>query len=185
MPACINRWLVPGMVERLKTSDTPYQTDLDYKQAPNEQLPETRDKLAALGNKYDGSYLYHIGKILHIQQVTQFTSGFPVIHLAQFNVAPNKVSFEGLKQEARFLANHLHNPIIYAKRKFKGYQTMRFEYKPCTILEHLITNIAHICVNADHSRNKKNSRYWNKKPFSIKSTQITTPAAHTQILSSP
>jgi hypothetical protein len=31
---------------------------------------------------------------MHIKQMTQFTSGFPVTRLAQFVVAPNKAAFE-------------------------------------------------------------------------------------------
>ena len=34
----IDHWFLSKMVERLKASDTPYQTDLDYKRALGEQL---------------------------------------------------------------------------------------------------------------------------------------------------
>jgi hypothetical protein len=84
------------MVERLKIADTPYQIDLDYKRGLIEQLPATKEDLAALKKKYGRTYHFHIGKFLHIQQVTQFMSGFTVTHLAQFTVAPNKAAFVGL-----------------------------------------------------------------------------------------
>jgi hypothetical protein len=108
-----------------------------------------------LEKKYGGTYHSHIGKLSHIHQVTQFASGFAVTCFAQLAVAPNEATFEGLKRQARFLATHLHTPIFYPRQKLKGYQTIRFEYEPGKFLEHVITNLAHICVDADHAQDIK------------------------------
>ena len=104
------------MVKRLKIADAPYQTDSGCKRALVEQLPATNEELAALENKYGGNYHSQVGKFLHIQQVTQFTSGFPVTRIVRCAVAPNKAAFEGLKQEASFLATHLHTPIFHPRK---------------------------------------------------------------------
>ena len=117
----------------------------------DEQLPAPGEEQAQLEKQYKGTFHSHIGSFLHIQQVTQFAMGFSVTRLAQLAVAPNAAAFEGLKRQARFLATHLHTPIMYPRRKLKGYQTIRLETEPGKFLEHVLTNLAHICVDADHA----------------------------------
>ena len=47
----IDQWFPPEMVERFKIVDTPYQIDLGYKRGLIEQLPATKEDLAALKKK--------------------------------------------------------------------------------------------------------------------------------------
>ena len=151
----LDLWFPPATVERLKSVDTPYRIDSEYEQALNEQLPATEEELAKLEKQHKGSYLSHIGSFLHVQQVTLFAIGFTVTRLAQLAVAPNAAAFEGLKRLARHLTTHLHTPIMYPRRKLKGYQTIRLEVEPGKFVEHLITNLAHLYVDADHARDTR------------------------------
>ena len=100
-----------------------------------------------------GAYHSCIGQFSYIQQAKQF--GFSDTRLVQLAAAPNEAAFEGLKQEIRFLATHFYTLILYPRHELKGYQTMQFEYTPIKILEHVITNLAHMYVNIDHERDIK------------------------------
>ena len=84
--------------------------------------------------------------------------GLSVTRLAQLGVAPNAAAFEDLKRQARFLATHLHTAIIYPRRKLKGYQTIRLDTEPGKFLKHILTNLTHICVDADHARDVKSRK---------------------------
>ena len=84
--------------------------------------------------------------------------GFSVTRLDQLAVAPNATAFEGLKRQAHFLATHLYTPIMYQQRKLKGYQTIRLGTKPGKFLEHVLTNLTHIYVDADHARDIKSRK---------------------------
>ena len=44
---------------------------------------------------------------------------------------------------------------MYPRRKLKGYQTIRFEVEPGKFVEHVITNLAHLYVDADHARDTR------------------------------
>ena len=61
-------------------------------------------------------------------------------------------------REAIFLTTHLHTPIFYLRQQLKGYHTMQFEFKSGELLEHVITNLAHIFVDVDQLRDTKTSK---------------------------
>ena len=76
--------------ERLKTADTPYQTDGEFEKAINETLPATGEELARLEKEYGEKYNDHIGEFLHIQQASRFELGFALPRLSQYNIAPKE-----------------------------------------------------------------------------------------------
>ena len=151
----VDKFFPPNMTERLKSADTPYRTDSEFEKALCETLPETAEELHKLEKDYDRTFHSIIGRFLHVQQVTRYDTGFAVTRYAKYASCPNKPAFEGLNRLARYLATHVHSPIMYPAKKLKGYQTIRFEVEPGKFLEHKITNKPCQMVDSDHARDTK------------------------------
>ena len=109
----------------IKTADTPYRTDAEYERSLAEFLPAQGPELEKLQLEHGGKFNALIGQFLHVEQVSRPELGFAVSRLAQFNVAPNAAAFQGLKRMARYLATHLHAPIMYPAQSIKLYQHIR------------------------------------------------------------
>ena len=122
----VDKYFPPDNNERLKSADTPYRTDNEYERALAEALPAQGKDLVELEKKYGGSYHSLVGEFLHVQQVTRFETGFAITRYAQFSSCPNAPAFHGLNRLARFLATHMHSPIMYPRQKPKGYQTIKY-----------------------------------------------------------
>ena len=148
----VEKYFPPNRTERLKSADTPYRTDSEYEKALAETLPARGKELTDLEIQFGGAYHSLVGALLHVEQVTRFETGFAVTRLAQFASCPNAPAFHGLNRLIRFLATHLHSPIMYPRRKLKGYRPIKFETEPDKVLQHLLTNKPCLCVDADHAR---------------------------------
>ena len=148
----IDRFFPPTRTERLKSVDTPYRTDGEYERALAEALPATGQELKALEDQYGGTFHSIIGMFLHVEQVTRFDTGFAVTRLAQHASCPSAPAFQGLNRLARYLATHMHSPIMYPRGKPKGYQLIKFEVEPGKFVEHKFTNQPCGAVDADHAR---------------------------------
>jgi hypothetical protein len=154
----LDKWFPSHKTEQLKTADTPYRTDSEFEKQLNSQLPAKDADLQALETEFGGKYNTLIGQFLHIAQVTRFDIGFSCARFSQYNVAPNKAAFQGLKRMARYLATHLHTPIFYPRQKLTMYQTIRFEYEPGKWDTHIILNLLQEFVDSDHARDTKSRK---------------------------
>ena len=121
-----------------------------------EALPAQGKDLAELEQKYGGSYHSLVGEFLHVQQVIRFETGFAITRYAQFSSCPNVPAFHGLNRLARFLATHMHSPIMYPRQKPKGYQTIRYSSgQNQAVVDFQFTNEPCESVDADHARDTK------------------------------
>ena len=151
----IDLFFPPSSSERVKGVDTPYRTDSQYEKDLNETLPATKEELQELEKQYGASYHTQVGMLMHIFQVSQFTTGFAITRLAQFASCPNKPAFEGIRRIARHLVTHPHTPIFYPRQKLKGYQTIQLEVQPGQVIRQLISNLPVGFADSDHARDKK------------------------------
>ena len=151
----VEKYFPPERTERLKSADTPYRTDSEYERALSETLPATGRELTELEIQFGGPYHSLVGAILHVQQVTRYEIGFALTRLTQYSSCPNAPAFHGVTRTVRFLATHLHSPIMYPRGKPKGYRPIRFETEPGKIIEHLLTRRPCLCADADHARDTK------------------------------
>ena len=151
----IEKWFPKGKAEVIKTADTPYRTDAEYERSLAEFLPAQGPELEKLQLEHGGKFNALIGQFLHVEQVSRPELGFTVSRLAQFNVAPNAASFQGLKRMARYLATHLHAPIMYPAQNIKLYQRIRWEPEPGKVFEQMIPNLLHQYIDSDHARDIK------------------------------
>ena len=151
----IEKFFPPNRTDRLKSANTPYRSDSEYERALSETLPARGQELTNLELLFGGSFHSLVGVLLHIQQVTRFEIGYAITRLSQFSSCPNEPAFHGLTRIARFLATHLHSPIMYPRKKIKGYRPITFETEPGKVIEHLITNEPCLGADADHARDIK------------------------------
>ena len=151
----LDKWFPPGMVERLKTADTPYPTDSKFEKDLSETLPATGEELTKLELEFGGKFNSLIGQFLHVEQATRFDLGFSCSRMAQWNVAPNRPAFQELKRMARYSATHPHCPIFYPRLSMKLYQDIKFEYEPGKFDIQSISNLMNLFVDSDHARDTK------------------------------
>eukprot|EP00978_Attheya_sp_CCMP212_P030983 scaffold115760_cov65-Attheya_sp.AAC.2 len=99
----------------LRTTDTPFCTDNEFERDLTEALPANDGELADLSKQYCGDYCTHMGKFSHVKEWTRPDLGYTLTRLGSFSVAPTEVSFQALKQIARYLATHPHTPFFYPR----------------------------------------------------------------------
>lgn len=151
----LDKWFPEGMVERLKTADTPYPTDSQFEKELSQTLPATPEELSKLELEFGGQFNSLIGQFLHAAQGTRFDLGFSCSRMAQWNSAPNRPAFIELKRMARYLATHPHCPIFYPRLSHKLYQDIKFEYEPGKFDIQTISNLMNLFVDSDHARDTK------------------------------
>ena len=133
----------------------PYQTDLDYRRAFNEQLPSTKEELAALETKYcklialTCEYFCTSNKWHNLRAASQLPSLLGLLGLK-------------LKRHLKDSSKRLDSLLLTFTLQYfipdknsKDIKQCNFVYKPGKFLEHVITNLVHLCINADHARKTK------------------------------
>lgn len=150
----INKYFPPDKINdsKLKQVHTPFRTDSDYEKDLAEQLPATKDELKILEERYGDSYGAILGELMHVEVISRFDLSYSMRRLAQFTHAPSEAAFAGLYRVLRFLATHVHRPVMYPRRSFDGFEEINVEFDdphsrsisiprtPCTI------------VDSDHAR---------------------------------
>ena len=76
-------------------------------------------------SRYHGLFNYTIGTLLHIPQWTRPNLNFALSRLACFTRAPNKLAFIALEHLMRYLYFHLHETILYPKKKARRHQNIQ------------------------------------------------------------
>ena len=145
----VNKYFPPSKIgdSTLKAVHTPFRTDSAFETELLETLPATGTELLALEQRYGGSYASILGDIMHVDCWSRFDISYAVNRLASYSHAPNAAAFAGLYRILRYLATHVHRPIMYPHRPLTGHDTLRVDFdkglfrtinlpnKPCTMAD--------------------------------------------------
>lgn len=156
----VNKYFPPSKIEenKLKPVHTPFRTDSDYEKELMEQLPAVGSELKALESKYGGTFAGILGELMHVECVSRFDLSYSIRRLGAFSHGPNAAAFEGLRRALRYLATHVHRPVMYIRRKRGGTEELRVEfdaplYKSIDLPTTLMT-----AVDSDHARDQATRR---------------------------
>jgi hypothetical protein len=117
-------------VERIKHVKTPMRYDSKFEKELYKSTPLSESELKEYSLHYKGSYRYHTGCLQYATCNTRYDAGFVANRASEYNAAPTAKSFELIAHCYRYFAGDPLRPLVYPKRRFDTYDTVRYHLTP-------------------------------------------------------